>query len=91
MEGYVATKLDEFDRGKISRRQLLETLMLAATSVYATGGAEAQGSSPPLKVALVKTTVGPFSYSCSRNAGPTSMGALASSTRCVRPALTSIQ
>ena len=60
MEGYVATKLDEFDRGKISRRQLIETLTLAATSVYATDGAEAQGASPPLKVALVNHV----SYSC---------------------------
>ena len=35
MEGFVATKLDEFDRGKISRRHLIETLTLAATSAYA--------------------------------------------------------
>ena len=32
MEGFVATKLDEFDRGKISRRRLIETLTLAATT-----------------------------------------------------------
>jgi len=58
MEGFVATKLDEFDRGKISRRRLIETLTLAATTAYATNGAKAQGSG--LKVALVNH----ISYSC---------------------------
>ena len=58
MEGFVATKLDEFDRGKISRRHLIETLTLAATTVYATGGAKAEGSA--LKVALINH----ISYSC---------------------------
>ena len=58
MEGFVATKLDEFDRGKISRRRLIETLTLAATTAYATDGAKAQGSG--LKVALVNH----ISYSC---------------------------
>src|SRR3954454_16803053 len=53
MEGYVATKLDEFDRGRISRRRLIEALTMAATSVYATGSAKAQAASPPLKVALL--------------------------------------
>ena len=60
MEGYVATKLDEFDRGKISRRRLSEALAFAATSVYATDSAKAQTASPPLKVALVNH----ISYSC---------------------------
>src|SRR5437868_1131837 len=32
MEGFVATKLAEFDQGKISRRRLIETLTLAATT-----------------------------------------------------------
>jgi hypothetical protein len=58
MEGFVATKLDEFDRGKISRRHLIETLTLAATTVYSTGGAKAEGSA--LKVALINH----ISYSC---------------------------
>jgi catechol 2,3-dioxygenase-like lactoylglutathione lyase family enzyme len=59
MEGFVATKLDEFDRGKISRRRLIEALTLAATSAYAgAGGAKAEGSA--LKVALVNH----ISYSC---------------------------
>ena len=59
MEGFVATKLDEFDRGKISRRHLIEALTFAATSAYAVAdGAKAEGSA--LKVALVNH----ISYSC---------------------------
>jgi catechol 2,3-dioxygenase-like lactoylglutathione lyase family enzyme len=58
MEGFVATKLDEFDRGKISRRKLIETLTMAATTVYAADGAQAQGNA--LKVALVNH----ISYTC---------------------------
>jgi hypothetical protein len=60
MQGFVATKLDEFERGKISRRKLIETLTLAAASAYAADGAQAQGASPKLKVALVNH----ISYSC---------------------------
>ena len=59
MEGFVATKLDEFDRGKISRRRLIETLTLAATTIYATDRANA-AESPPLRVALGNH----ISYSC---------------------------
>jgi hypothetical protein len=58
MEGFVATKLDEFDRGKISRRKLIETLTLAATTAYAADSAQAQGN--PLKVALINHV----SYTC---------------------------
>src|ERR1700747_2193327 len=58
MEGFVATKLDEFDRGRTSRRHLIETLTLAATTAYATEGAKAEG--PGLKVALINH----ISYSC---------------------------
>ena len=60
MEGFVATKLDEFDRGKISRRRLIEALTLAATTAYATDAAKAQAAGPALKVALVNH----ISYSC---------------------------
>src|ERR1700751_3386530 len=60
MEGFVATKLDEFDRGKISRRRLIEVLTLAATTAYTTDAAKAQTASPSLKVALVNH----ISYSC---------------------------
>jgi hypothetical protein len=58
MEGFVATKLDEFDRGKITRRRLIEALTLAATSACAADGAKAQAGG--LKVALVNH----ISYSC---------------------------
>jgi 4-hydroxyphenylpyruvate dioxygenase-like putative hemolysin len=60
MEGFVATKLDEFDRGKISRRRLIEALTLAATTAYATDAAKAQSAGPSLKVALVNH----ISYTC---------------------------
>ena len=60
MEGFIATKLDEFDRGKISRRRLIEALTLAATTAYATDATKAQGASPSLKVALVNH----ISYTC---------------------------
>ena len=36
MKGFVATKLNEFEQGKISRRRLIEILTLAATTVRAT-------------------------------------------------------
>src|SRR5258706_11341589 len=58
MEGFVATKLDEFDRGKISRRKLVEMLTLAATTAYAADSAQAQSN--PLKAALVNHV----SYTC---------------------------
>jgi 4-hydroxyphenylpyruvate dioxygenase-like putative hemolysin len=53
MDGFVATKLDEFERGKISRRRLIETLTLAATTAYAAEGASAQKADPKLKIALI--------------------------------------
>jgi len=60
MEGFVAQKLHDFENGKISRRRLVETLTLAATTVYATEGAKAQAADPTLKVALVNH----ISYTC---------------------------
>jgi hypothetical protein len=53
MDGFVATKLDEFERGKISRRRLIETLTLAATTAYAADSASAQKADPKLKIALI--------------------------------------
>ena len=41
MFGFAATKLDEFQKGKINRRQLIETLTLAATTAAATESAHA--------------------------------------------------
>jgi catechol 2,3-dioxygenase-like lactoylglutathione lyase family enzyme len=52
MEGFVATKLNEFETGKISRRRLIESLTIAATTLYA-GGAKSAEADPALKVALV--------------------------------------
>jgi catechol 2,3-dioxygenase-like lactoylglutathione lyase family enzyme len=60
MEGFIATKLDEFAKGKISRRALLETLTVAATTTFATGAANAAPSDPALKVQLINH----ISYNC---------------------------
>jgi catechol 2,3-dioxygenase-like lactoylglutathione lyase family enzyme len=60
MLGFVATKLDEFEQGKISRRRLIETLTLAATAGAATSRANAAEGAPNLKVALVNH----ISYTC---------------------------
>jgi hypothetical protein len=60
MEGFVAKKLNDFETGKISRRKLIETLTLAATTVCATDGAKAQNPDPTLKARLINH----FSYTC---------------------------
>ena len=63
MESFYATKIDEFAKGKISRRALLETLTAAVTTTTATvaaGAANAAASDPALKVALVNH----ISYNC---------------------------
>ena len=52
MESFVATKLNEFETGKISRRRLIESLTLAATTLYS-GTAKSAEADPALKVALV--------------------------------------
>src|SRR5581483_9830609 len=59
MEGFVAHKLNEFETGKISRRALIETLTLAATTVYAADAASAQGDTT-LKAQLINH----MSYTC---------------------------
>jgi len=41
MQAFVATKLDDYSKGKISRRHLLETLTMAAVTTAAAGGANA--------------------------------------------------
>jgi len=58
MEGFVAHQLHEFETGKLSRRALIETLTLAATTLYATG-AKAQADAT-LKAQLVNH----ISYTC---------------------------
>jgi catechol 2,3-dioxygenase-like lactoylglutathione lyase family enzyme len=63
MESFYATKIDEFAKGKISRRALLETLTVAVTTTAATTATSAAGaaaSDPALKVALVNH----ISYNC---------------------------
>ena len=59
MEGFVSQKLNDFETGKISRRRLIETLTLAATTAYATDSANAQAPSP-LKAQLINH----MSYTC---------------------------
>jgi catechol 2,3-dioxygenase-like lactoylglutathione lyase family enzyme len=59
MEGFVAQKLNEFETGKLSRRRLIETLTLAATTAYATGSARAQADTT-LKAQLINH----ISYTC---------------------------
>ena len=59
MEGFVAKHVDDYQTGKISRRRLIETLTLAATTAYA--GKTASAAEPPgLDVALVNHV----SYTC---------------------------
>ena len=60
MEGFIATKLDDFAQGKISRRKLTETLTLAVAAFCATEDATAASPDPALKVALVNHV----SYTC---------------------------
>jgi catechol 2,3-dioxygenase-like lactoylglutathione lyase family enzyme len=59
MEGFVAQKLNDFETGRISRRRLIETLTLAATTAYAADSAKAQAVSP-LKAQLINH----ISYTC---------------------------
>ena len=58
MEGFVAHKLNEYATGKLSRRALIETLTLAATTAYAGGAGAAE--QPGIKLALVNH----ISYNC---------------------------
>jgi hypothetical protein len=63
MESFYATKIDEFAKGKISRRALLESLTVAVTTTAATTAttaANAAAADPALKVALVNH----ISYNC---------------------------
>lgn len=58
MFGFAAEKLNEFEEGKISRRKLIESLTLAATTVAATSGAQAQ------QVGVTPALVNHVSYTC---------------------------
>jgi catechol 2,3-dioxygenase-like lactoylglutathione lyase family enzyme len=60
MFGFAATKLNEFEQGKITRRQLIETITLAATAVGAAGSASAaQG-----QVGVTIAGINHVSYTC---------------------------
>jgi catechol 2,3-dioxygenase-like lactoylglutathione lyase family enzyme len=60
MFGFAATKLDEFEQGKISRRQLIESITLAATAVGAAESAQAAQA----QVGVTASAVNHVSYTC---------------------------
>ena len=60
MKTFTAVKLDEYRSGKISRRQLLETLTVAAAATAATGAQAAPAQNRALRAALVNH----ISYNC---------------------------
>ena len=61
MFGFAATKLNEYEEGKISRRQLIESIVLAAT---ATGAAAGTAAAQPQPVGVVAAGVNHVSYTC---------------------------
>jgi len=60
MFGFSATKLNEFDQGKISRRQLIEAITIAATTV----GAAESAKAAPAQVGVTAAGVNHVSYNC---------------------------
>jgi catechol 2,3-dioxygenase-like lactoylglutathione lyase family enzyme len=60
MFGFAATKLEEFEQGKISRRQLIQTLTTAATAV----GAAGTGAQAAEQVGVSPALVNHVSYTC---------------------------
>jgi catechol 2,3-dioxygenase-like lactoylglutathione lyase family enzyme len=64
MESFYAVKLDEFAKGKISRRKLLETLTVAATTAYAATSATSAAAQPASDPALKIQLVNHISYNC---------------------------
>src|SRR5947209_7794953 len=60
MEAFVANRVDDYRQGRISRRQLIETLTVAAATAYTAEGAKAAAADPTLKIALVNH----ISYTC---------------------------
>src|SRR5262245_6701067 len=63
MKAFVASKLDDYTKGKISRRQLLESLTVAAAATVATGGAQA-APAPAANRALKAALTNHISYQC---------------------------
>jgi len=64
MESFYATKLDEFAKGKISRRMLLEALTVAATTTAATTATTSASATPASDPALKVQLVNHISYNC---------------------------
>jgi catechol 2,3-dioxygenase-like lactoylglutathione lyase family enzyme len=63
MYGFAATKLEEFEQGKINRRQLIRSLTAAATATGAVGAANgAQGAAQ--QVGVTPALVNHVSYTC---------------------------
>ncbi len=60
MFGFAATKLNQFEQGKISRRQLIESITIAATTVGAAGSASAAQA----QVGVTAAAVNHVSYTC---------------------------
>ena len=60
MFGFAATKLNEFEEGKISRRKLIETLTLAATAAGAAGTANAAQA----QTGVTTPCINHVSYTC---------------------------
>jgi len=57
---FAATKLNEFEQGKISRRQLIEAITIAATAAGAASGAQAAQA----QTGVVTPCVNHVSYTC---------------------------
>ena len=60
MFGFAATKLNEFEQGKISRRQLIEAITLAATAT----GAASSANAAQAQVGVTAAAVNHVSYTC---------------------------
>ena len=60
MFGFAATKLNEFEQGKLTRRQLIESLTLAATAA----GAASSAKAAPAQVGVTTPCINHVSYTC---------------------------
>ncbi len=70
MDGFIHSMLNEFEKGKMSRRQLIETLTVAAMTAYAADSIEgselvaARPAGPPDRAHLNAILVNHISYTC---------------------------
>ena len=60
MQAFVASKIDDYRSGRISRRELIRSLTVAAATAYTAEGAGAADADPTLRIALVNHV----SYTC---------------------------